>query len=418
MRNNGASKGIRPPHESGIVIKLCDLGGQLQLAWDGCMVETGSTHSAKMTQNWVHDSGKSALRFDGDDHTGTANGEMSYNVVWNISGMVVKGDHHKIIANTVFDGSDIGASAAMSSRPSFQDENSTLDVCVKSMVIENPGPTTNTAGTHSTFTGNLMDRVEDWKGCNNSECPFVGSWSSSNMVGNSNHPESTFDTAVFDIKKELRDPWNRDFRPCLSSMVAKKGAGAYPAYTGKDTVYWIAGAMGKLASQPSPRHEASSAAIDAELLFLPAFRAVKHKIYFGEGTSVSLLQKLSGEENIGKPGALRRNTKYSWRVDAVFADGVIRKGEIWSFSTSATKACGTSASLLTGSDACQAALDDCCVDFKGGEDKCVHHTARHNSSLISAGCTWQQSAAYCSTCGGLATRGHGYPGCDDCLLLV
>ncbi len=41
-------------------------------------------------------SGKEGLRFDGSDKTGTANGEMSYNVVWNNSGLGVKGNKHSM----------------------------------------------------------------------------------------------------------------------------------------------------------------------------------------------------------------------------------------------------------------------------------------------------------------------------------
>ena len=46
-----------------------------------------------MRFNWCTGSGKSAFRFDGDDKTGTSNGEMSFNVVWNNSGLSVKGNH-------------------------------------------------------------------------------------------------------------------------------------------------------------------------------------------------------------------------------------------------------------------------------------------------------------------------------------
>merc|ERR1712048_274499 len=163
LRNNGASKGIRPPHAPGIIIAKSDLGRQLQLAWDGCMVETGSTKSAAMIHNWCHDTGKSSLRFDGDDHTGTANGEMSYNVAWNISGLIIKGDHHKIFGNTVFDAADIDAGKASSTFPGYQDEDSALDYCEHSAAVENPGQTTETANTHTVFSGNMFDHVKAWK---------------------------------------------------------------------------------------------------------------------------------------------------------------------------------------------------------------------------------------------------------------
>lgn len=405
LRNNGASKGLRPPHEAGIVIELCDLGSQLQLSWDGCMVETGSTRSAKMTRNWCHDTGKAALRFDGDDSTGTAHGEMSFNVVWNISNLIVKGDYHNVTGNVVFDGSDIGASKAPSSFPSYQDETSPLDYCMKSVVVENPGQTTETAGRHNVFSGNVMDRVEAWKKCDDDECPFVGSWDASNVIGSSDHPKASYPTAPFDIKAELRDPWNRDFRPCPGSRTATAGAGAYPTYTGHEEVYWIPGALGKRASQPSPRHGATRAPVDAELLFLPAFRAVEHRVFFSAGSKkAKLLATLTAPANVARPGPLAAHGAFSWRVDAVFSDGTVREGETWSFATSGDAACGAS---LGASDTCAAAMMACCGDVAGQDSKCLNHIARHHKKdLAPAGCTQADEAAFCSTCGGLPLRNN------------
>ena len=92
--NNGASKALRPPKPSfPLYVELVHFERQLSLADDGCFVETGGPDSAHMRYNWCTGSGKSAFRFDGDDKTGTSNGEMSFNVVWNNSGLSVKGNH-------------------------------------------------------------------------------------------------------------------------------------------------------------------------------------------------------------------------------------------------------------------------------------------------------------------------------------
>lgn len=96
--NNGGSKALRPPRGATpgkpLLIELVHFERQLQLADDGCFVETGGPTSAHMRYNWCTGSGKEGLRFDGSDKTGTANGEMSYNVVWNNSGFGVKGNNH------------------------------------------------------------------------------------------------------------------------------------------------------------------------------------------------------------------------------------------------------------------------------------------------------------------------------------
>merc|ERR1712196_397206 len=223
-----------------------------------------------------------------------------------------------------------------------------------------------------------MDRVEPWKKCTNDECPFVGSWDESNMIRNSDHPDAKFPLSKHDIKVELRDPWNRDFRPCPASNAASKGAGAYPAYTSKDEVYWVPGAKEKLPSRPSPRDGATKAPIDAELLFLPAFRATSHKVYFGESKKqLSLLTTLDGEANIAKPGSLSKNSGFVWRVDSVFADGSVRQGQLWAFETADKKACDEHV-VQDSSDTCEQAMEECCGDVKGQDNKCLNHIGRHH----------------------------------------
>ena len=46
---------------------------------------------------------------------------MIENVVWNATGVVVKGDAHNVTSNTIFDGSDISPSHASHDRPRYQD---------------------------------------------------------------------------------------------------------------------------------------------------------------------------------------------------------------------------------------------------------------------------------------------------------
>ena len=61
---------------------------------------------------------------------------------------------------------------------------------------------------------------------------------------------------------------------CPGSPAAAAGAGAYPVWTGSDKLYRVPGAKRWTGSQPSPRADDRHARLDAELLFLPAFRAV------------------------------------------------------------------------------------------------------------------------------------------------
>jgi hypothetical protein len=350
--NNGGSKALRPPGSGLFSIVLTDFASQLQLADDGCMVETGGEQSAHMLQNWCHDTGKSALRFDGDFASGTANGAMIGNVAWNVGGFIVKGDNHTIANNTAFDGADVSASQANRTYPhSAQKQGDKLsNTSYRSASIETV--TAPKANALTTFDGNIFDGAGSWKphgyphpddpggdrNCTASGANRChGIWAASNIVGR--WEETARPTApAYDVSAQLRDPWNRDFRPCPGSLAAQRGAGAYTAYSKNDTRHWIPGAMERTgASQPSPR-DGAVAALDADLIFLPAFRAVGHRVTVGDRPTTIL----KGEDNIAHPADtanLLPHTTYTWRVDAIMADGVIMKGQTWSFTTSAVISC-------------------------------------------------------------------------------
>ena len=56
----------------------------------------------------------------------------------------------------------------------------------------------------------------------------AGQWSASNVVGaweqGRGRQQGGFDGG-FDMRLQLRDAWNRDFRPCPGSLAAMRGAG-------------------------------------------------------------------------------------------------------------------------------------------------------------------------------------------------
>jgi len=345
--NNGGSKCLRPPGKGAFSISLVDFGSQLQLADDGCMVETGGPTSAHMLQNWCHDSGKSALRFDGAFATGTANGAMVGNVAWNVGSFMVKGDNHTIASNTAFDGADIGASQAAATRPhpAQRQGDALTNTSFASAKVESR--TDPKADALTTFDGNLFDGVGTWKpgpGGNRSCDPSGanschGKWAPSNVVGSW---EEQGRGAVYDVKAQLRDPWHRDFRPCPGSLAAARGAGAYKEWALADANHWIPGAKDRRgASQPSPRDGGATVATDADLIFLGAFRAVGHTVLVAEGAGARFvpLATLAGEDNVAHPGTLKAGATYSWRVDARMADGSTRTGPTWTFTAGSHVAC-------------------------------------------------------------------------------
>ena len=351
-----------------VIIELMDFASELQLADDGCMVETGGPHSAHVLQSWMHDTGKSASRFDGNYDTGTRHGAFIGNVAWNISGFMVKGDQHNVSFNTVFDGSDIGSSKAPRSRPPLQTSASALtNVSYPSIKIGTwSSPKANQ---QTVFEGNLVDGVGsktgNWDVGKNTiagkynctgdpkarvqnftgifpDCPVHGRFSPNNVVGSWLEVR---EHQTYSIKQQLRDAFNRDFRPCPRSLAAQRGAGAYKVWSADDTEFWIPGVMSHVTTQPSPRDGATDVATDADMIFLGAFRSAGHTVFVAEGGRGSpfkpLAPPLRGGENVAHV-KLQPNTSYAWRVDATLRDASVVEGEVWTFSTGNRISCPNS----------------------------------------------------------------------------
>eukprot|EP01052_Picozoa_sp_SAG31_P027309 SAG31_NODE_2544_length_5534_cov_3.478197_3_plen_1059_part_00 len=373
---NGPSKAVKldtGSKSTSPVMDLIDFEAELQTRDDGCFVETSGTNSAHLYQSWAHDSGKSASRFDGDFQGNTRNGAFIKCVAWNVTGFVVKGDSHNVSYNTVFDGSDITVGQAQHSLPSVQMRNSSLtNISYRSITVETWDKTNSTkptgANANTVFEGNLIDGTGPWKShfkvdkftraggynCTGSQdgkvppfsgvfpdCPVNGRWGANNVVG---AWVVVRDGMPYDITEQLRDPWNRDFRPCPHSLAARRGAGAYKVWSATDVHHWIPGAKDRRgASKPSPRDGAVDVAIDADLIFLGAFRATGHTILLAEGgTNGSFAPlpeaSLLGENNVGHP-KLRARMRYAWRVNAKMPDGSDLLGPVWTFETGRRVSC-------------------------------------------------------------------------------
>eukprot|EP01063_Lacrimia_lanifica_P005019 TRINITY_DN1284_c0_g1_i2.p2 TRINITY_DN1284_c0_g1~~TRINITY_DN1284_c0_g1_i2.p2 ORF type:complete len:898 (+),score=463.46 TRINITY_DN1284_c0_g1_i2:62-2755(+) len=402
FKNNGPSKTLRPSGEN-IPVTYVHFEGQLQLANDGCFVETGGPQSAHMHHNWCFNSGKGALRFDGTDRGGTANGLMAFNVGWNVSNFVVKGDNHTFDHNTAFDPSDMGASFGPHSWPNpGQTQFDDLDRILGggSLEVECPGETTKTADLQSRFTNNILERVTGWKKHTaDSHCPFPGENWKNNMVQESDPEEPEYLTR-FAINSELRWPWGRDFRRCPGSTADKMDAGAYATWTAQDTQYWIPGALETYPTMPSPRDAEGAAIVDADLLFLKAYRSVQHVVYFGEAGAMKKVATLSGDDNVVQTGAKKPNTKYEWRVDTVYADGSVRTGNVWTFTTGSHSACPPTphdlppAPHVAAQKCVDAAMKIKSIAALATEVKKCYHQIKHEKSLQDV-CTKDDLLSFC-----------------------
>ena len=102
LHRTGASSGINPGDLS--IVEYNDMYDTGYLQSDGAIVHLmeGQQPGSETRYNWLHDSPKYGVRFDGDGD-GTQ-GLMHHNVSWNIkTGHMVKGHHHYVYNNTSFD---------------------------------------------------------------------------------------------------------------------------------------------------------------------------------------------------------------------------------------------------------------------------------------------------------------------------
>ena len=144
-----------------------------------------------------------------------------------------------------------------------------------------------------------------------------------------------------DVRELLRDPDNLDFRPRAKQLVdagvvvdGVEYIGDAPdigAYEFGADEYWIPGYRSATASMSIPLNGSENAKADAELMFRPAWQAVRHRVYFGQEGKLRRLADLESG-NIIDPGELESGETYLWRVDAIGRDGTVTEGKLWSFT--------------------------------------------------------------------------------------
>ena len=322
-RNTVHTTGGSELYKAGIrnTIELNDLSHSGYLQNDGSLVQVSvaAQDQSQTRYNWVHNSVKQGLRFDNMNLPNSPwgqNGTMHHNVAWKTDRIFFKGDKHFIYNNVSFD-------------------NHLNDLIVSSNV-EIQGRN------YETITrNNISNKFSGHRTKPGKDNPVPGivdhNWS-----GN-------FKNA--DIRTQLRDPDNLDFRPKKNSELVDAGAlikGKEIPYLGKapdigayefgDSNYWIPGFQDKIASTPVPPRESKTVKTDADLMWLKAYKANSSDIYFGgDFDTVKNASKNSSKfkgrqkNNIYSPGKLNAGKTYFWRIDEVTRDG-IQKGNVWSFT--------------------------------------------------------------------------------------
>jgi hypothetical protein len=321
-RNTIHTTGGSELYKAGIrnTIELNDLSRSGFLQNDGSLIQVSvaAQDQSQTRYNWVHNTVKQGLRFDNMNTPNAPwgeNGNMHHNVAWKTDRIFFKGDQHFIYNNLSFDSrlNDL----IVSSNVAIQGRN------------------------HKTITrNNVSNKFSGHRKKSGKKYPVPGvvdhNWS-----GN-------FKNA--DIRSQLRDPDNLDFRPQKDSELVDAGAlikGKKIPYLGKapdvgayeygDENYWIPGFQDAIASVPVPPDNSITVKTDADLMWLKAYKANKSDVYFG--TTSNAVQKASKKtnaykgsfkNNIFSPGKLVSGKTYYWRIDAI-VNNTLRKGTVWSF---------------------------------------------------------------------------------------
>ena len=324
FRYNGESHGLRPGWKSNATLNrvIGQCWGLQANDGAGIQVTVNKQNGTIVERNWVHDSPKYGIRFDGQPPRFGEHGTMSHNVLIRLGsgGGQVKGDHHVAYNNLAFD------SPAGETR-----EFPGCSLCVWKYVRGNNWQINN----HSTVLDNIADAANGgvvfdfnrgrpvkpmrvW--------PLQGVHDDSNLVDP-------------DIKSLLHDPDNFDFRPFYRNITV----GPYP-YNPHLTSYWIPGRQLYKASSPVPPHGAHyvRAARRDTLMWLNAHGCEEHHVYLDTSKSKVKQAELDSEEFVGSATDggnvmylgkdLEVGVKYFWRVDALCGDRVVR-GDVWKFIT-------------------------------------------------------------------------------------
>ncbi|KAL9965293.1 hypothetical protein ACROYT_G029070 [Oculina patagonica] len=319
LRFNGALDGYRPSKRNPTV-ELNHIHHQCWgvLLHDGAGIQfqRGAQTNGVLQNNWVHSSPKFGLRFDSEKPPEVGqNGTIKKNVVWKCGGIMVKGEFHTVLNNFAFDrrneksGDKRAEGCTLCVLKRFREEP--IDMNMESVVLRNAADVAN-GGKIKGVTYRLPGRLVDF-----------------NIEG--------------DVRKEVVDAENLDFRPRKDSKYNEDKVGPY-LYDPSSKYYWIPGRQLYKTSTPVPPDGSTTIKSERDaVMWLNAFGASTHHVYFGtnkakvaEATpkSPEYGAKITSNGNVHYLSeSLQPGFTYYWRVDAEVDDKIIYKGDVWSFQT-------------------------------------------------------------------------------------
>ena len=353
----GNSEGVRAVDE-GTTLTHNRLSNMSNLQHDGSALNVGTTKHYKVlvSNNWAHDCNRQGMRFDyhgsgirRQDGQLYGDGVYMNNVTWNTTDNEVKGDRHLILNNTVLRNNHY---------PNVFQEEVTMSIqgfMVMHEIYSNAHSLIrNNLGTLRSRSFHLDDEPKPWwKRSDGSIMPVA-----TVLPGKADHNFSEKGASW----KYLRDPTNYDFRPKANSPLVDAGAvvnqnelpssannfpgqkyvGSTPdigAYEYGASRYWIPGRLESTATVPIPKNGGRNVPLDADLMFLEAYQAEEHTVYFGENPAkLDVIASLKDtEKNIVSLPKLKTKTTYYWQVGAVKKSGIETRSPVWVFTTTETQ---------------------------------------------------------------------------------
>ncbi|MCK4920130.1 MAG: hypothetical protein KAS71_03735, partial [Bacteroidales bacterium] len=313
----GASSTIKPGNFPIVEYNNACRTGFLQSDGSITQVVINGQPGSQIRYNWFHNTVKSGARFDAPipPVVWGYGGYMHHNLVWETgSGLMLKGERHYAINNTVFNTNNNG-------------------IIILDDSDDNGGGNVGTI-TMNNFSDEISGHRSDYL-----SIPGEASHNWNGYEEPSNH------------MLQMNDPANFDFRPLPGSGLIDGGE-VYPAisedYFGEkpdmgayeygDSIYWIGGRFMEKTSYPIPMDKGRSNTIYTDLMWQFAYNAVSYDVYFGTSLANVTGATKNSEEfivnqsvNIFYPGHLTKGGNYFWRVDAIHTDGSIIKGDVWEF---------------------------------------------------------------------------------------
>lgn len=303
----GNSEGVRVSAES--IVTGNNIYNTSLLQHDGAAINVGVAEQAGtvIANNWVHDSPKAGIRFDGVNGSTKVgvDGVVHHNVVWNTEFSIIKGESQGTYNNLMFN-------------------NRITDLIIFNK--QDAGGLNLYSETMNNLVGSLQGRKSGSE--QDLMVPGVVSNNMTNGTGN--------------ILDNLVGPLWGDFRPKQGASIIDAGTtnttyhtlsyqGALPdigAYEYSEPTYLIPGHKGPVASNPVPFTEALEVPTSVELMFNAINDGSDYQVYLGTSPDSMNLIGTTTTGSVPVSG-LTPATTYYWRVD----NSAGGNGEVWSFTT-------------------------------------------------------------------------------------